>query len=107
MRSYGAKNTATYCRWPINGPPLFPPEACATVIDLDHLTLTPRERAHFVQRLRHVLPSCPVAVASYNLEPPTLAALRDRGVLVFRRVERQLFYELAAAINCDFADSAA
>jgi hypothetical protein len=86
---------------------LFPAEAWAMVIDLDHLALKPSERAHFVERLVHVLPPCPVAVASYNLEPPTMAALRDRGMLVFRRLERQLFYELASSIDRDVADSAA
>jgi hypothetical protein len=86
---------------------LFPPEASATVIDLDHLGLTPSERAHLVERLCHALSHCPVAVASYNLEPPVRAALRDRGVLVYRRIDRQLFYGVAAVISCGLTDSAA
>ena len=86
---------------------LFPPEACATVIDLDHLGLSPSERAHLVVRLCHALPHCPVAIASYNLEPSARAALRDRGVLIYRRIDKQLFYDVAAVIGCGLTDSAA
>jgi hypothetical protein len=86
---------------------LFPPEACATVIDLDHLGLTLSERARLVERLCHALPHCPVVVASYNLEPPARVALRDHGVLICRAIERQLFYDVATVISCGSTDSAA
>jgi hypothetical protein len=86
---------------------LLPAEAWALVIDLDHLGLTSSERVRLVERLHHVLPPYPVAVASYNLEPPSMASLRERGVMVCRRIERQLFYELANSIDRDFTGFAA
>jgi hypothetical protein len=86
---------------------LFPKDAWALAIDLDHLALGPTERRQLVDRLYNALPTYPVAVASYDLEPEVKTALRDRGVLVFRRIDRQLFYELAAAIASEFEDFAA
>jgi hypothetical protein len=86
---------------------LFPKDAWALAIDLDHLALGPMERHRLVERLYTALPTYPVAVASYDLDPEAQGALRDRGVLVFRRIDRQLFYELAAAIDSEFSDFAA
>src|SRR5262245_8835701 len=83
---------------------LFPAEAGALVIDLDHLALRLSDRLSFVQRLCRALPPYPVATASYDLDSATIGSLRSRGVLVFRRIERQLFYELAAAVECDVKD---
>lgn len=78
---------------------LFPAEAGAVVIDLGHLALRSREREALVERLRHALPPYPVAVASYDLDPRAITSLRARGILVFRRIERHLFYQLASAID--------
>jgi hypothetical protein len=86
---------------------LFPKNVWAMAIDLDHLDLRPTERRQFVERLYTALPTYPVAVASYDLDPEVKGALTDRGVLVFRRIDRQLFYELSAAITSEFEDFAA
>src|SRR5439155_12549683 len=86
---------------------LFPAQAAALVIDLDHLALRPSERVYLVERLCHALPAYPVAVASYNLDSDDIGRLLSRGVLVFRRIERHLFYEVGTALDRDLADSVA
>jgi len=79
------------------GDRLFPAGGAAMVIDLNHLALRPIERAQLVDRLAKVLPPYPVGIASYDLEPEMMDTLKARGMLVFRRIERQLFYDLAKA----------
>jgi hypothetical protein len=74
---------------------LFPPEAGAIAIDLNHLAMEPSARVEFVQRLQSALLPYPVAVASYDLEAEMIDTLKAQGFLVFRRIERQMFYELA------------
>jgi hypothetical protein len=78
---------------------LFPAGVSAMVIDLNHLALQPRERVHFVERLANLVPPYPVAVASYDLEPEAIETLKGQGYLVFRRIERQMFYELAHTLG--------
>jgi rhodanese-related sulfurtransferase len=77
---------------------LFPDDADGLIIDLDHVGMTPLERAQFVYRLNMTLLPYPVAVHSYNLEAEQIEALEARGVLVFRRLELALFRRLARAI---------
>jgi hypothetical protein len=78
---------------------LFPPEAGAIAIDLNHLAMEASERAQFVRRLESVLLPYPVAVASYDLDAEAIPKLRVRGVLVSRRMGQQLLFELTQAIN--------
>jgi len=85
---------------------LFPAEAYAIAIDLNDCVLGPKDRSQLVERLCKALPPYPIAVASYDLSPEVKNALRARGMLVFRRIERRLFYELAAAIECNRAEFA-
>jgi hypothetical protein len=84
-----------------HGEKQFPAGVAAIVIDLDHLALGPGERAHYVEQLAQMLPPYPVAIASYDLEPDFVDTLKARGLLVFRRLERQMFYDLANAIRFD------
>jgi hypothetical protein len=79
--------------------PLLPDDARALVIDLNHLGLDSRERVQFVERLCHVLPPYPVAVASYDLTPAAKSMLLSRGWLIFRHIDRRLFYELAGTLT--------
>src|SRR5437667_12359431 len=74
---------------------LFPSDAAAVAIDVNHLALRPLERAQFVRRLCNVLLPYPVAVACYDLEREVKVALEARGWFVFRRIERDMFHELA------------
>jgi hypothetical protein len=85
---------------------LFPTEACAIAIDLNDCVLGPKDRSQLVEWLCKTLLPYPIAVASYDLSPEVKNALRTRGMLVFRRIERRLFYELAAAIEFDRAEFA-
>jgi hypothetical protein len=77
---------------------LFPAGA-ALAIDLDQLGMDAKERAAFAERLGLVPLPYPVAVASYDLDAEMKRALKARGVLVFRRIGRHLFHELAKAIG--------
>jgi hypothetical protein len=78
---------------------LFPVSIAGMVIDLNNLALRPAERARFVERLAKKTLLYPVAVASYDLEPEIKEALKGRGILVFRRIGRRLFSELANAMK--------
>src|SRR5437764_786174 len=78
---------------------LFPADADGLVIDLDHLGLTPLERALFVRRLYLAVLPYPVALVSYDLEPEMIEALQVRGVLVFRRLDLAVLDRLARAID--------
>jgi hypothetical protein len=84
---------------------LFPAGA-GLAIDLDHLGMDAKERAAFVRRLAIVPLPYPVAVASYDLDAEMKRALKAQGVLLFRRVGRHLFHELAKAIGSAPARSA-
>jgi hypothetical protein len=86
---------------------LFPSDAVALAIDLNHLARGPRERAEYVDRLCRALPTYPVALASYDLEASEKKLLRARGFLVCRCFNRQLFDELGRALGLAFADFAA
>jgi hypothetical protein len=86
---------------------LFPAEADGLVIDLDHLCLTPFERAQFARQLCVSTLPYPVAVTSYNLEAEEIEALEAKGVLVVRRLDRALFGRLAEAINASRGRDAA
>jgi len=87
--------------------PLFPEGARGVAIDLNHLVLGRGERAVFVERLCKMKLPCPVAIASYDLEAEEIAELQSQGVLVFRRVDRQLFFELEQAVTLDVTEFAA
>lgn len=81
--------------------PLFPEDAAALVLDVNHLGLDAGERTQFVERLCQLLPPYPVAVVSYDLAWEVKKLLRARGWLIFRHVKRQIFYELAAVRGDD------
>jgi hypothetical protein len=86
---------------------LFPADASAIAIDLNHLVVRPDERREIARRLQNILLPYPVAVASYDLDPEVIHALQARGVLVFPNIGRQLFKELADAIGANRGDFAA
>src|SRR6516225_9521366 len=86
---------------------LFPTGADGLVVNLNYLGLTPLERAEQVRRLHLALLPYPVAVSSYDLEPETVAALQAKGVLVCRRLDRDLFDRLAKAIDAHKGGDAA
>src|SRR5262249_49870445 len=76
---------------------LFPPDVRALVLDLNHLTWGPNERAQFVEeQLCHAPPPYPVAVASYDLDAQEISELDGRGFLVFRRIDRRMLDALTA-----------
>jgi hypothetical protein len=83
--------------FPKDGP--FPTDVDGLVINVNHLGLTPLERAWFVRRLYLTLLPYPVAVTCYDLEPGTIAALHARGILVARHLDKNLVRELAQVIN--------
>lgn len=83
--------------FPKDGP--FPAEAQGMVIDLDHLGLTPIERSMFVYRLCLSLLPYAIAITSRHLEIEQIASLRERGFLVFDRIDRCVFDEIAKAIK--------
>jgi hypothetical protein len=91
------------CRLADQRDELFLPDACALVLDFNHLFWGRNERAQFVEQLCQALPPYPVAVASYDLDAQEKTALRMRGFLIFRRMDRDLFDELAHIIWCNFA----
>jgi hypothetical protein len=78
---------------------LFPTDGDGLVIDLDSLGLTPAERLQLAQQLCRTLLPYPVALSSYDLEPEMIGALQAVGVLVSRRLDRDLFERLAGAIE--------
>jgi hypothetical protein len=78
---------------------LFPASASGVAFDLNHLVMESIERPQFVQSLHMLLLPYPVAVASYDLDSGAVGALQARGVLVFRRLDCELFRELANAIR--------
>jgi hypothetical protein len=86
--------------------PVFPDGARALVIDVNHLGLDFSQRSKYLNRLCHVLPQYPAAVASYELESEVRDLLQASGWLVFRFIQKRLFYELATVINCDSSDLA-
>ena len=86
---------------------LFPAEACALAIDLNHLAWGPSERAQFVERLNDVVPPYPVAVASYDLDHAAQGALAARGFFMVRRIEREVFDKLAQAVGSEDSEFAA
>ena len=86
---------------------LFPAEASAIAIDLNHLSFGPKERSQFIERLCRAAIPYPVAVASYDLNSELMAKLRARGISVFRRIEPQLLYRLVTAVGRGRAEFAA
>jgi len=64
-----------------------------------------KERTPFVERLCKMC-SLSCGVACYNLSPKIWLA-QSSGMLLFRRIERPLFYRLVAAIDYDRAEFAA
>ncbi len=93
------------CRQADQRDELFFPDAHALVLDLNHLTWGPTERAQLVEQLCHALLPYPVAIASYDLDVQEKSALEVRGFLVFRRIDRQLLDALARARVEHFATS--
>jgi hypothetical protein len=77
----------------------YPADADGLVINLNYLGLTPGGRAELARGLNRTLLPYPAAVCGYDLEPETAAALQAKGVLVARRLERDLFERLARAID--------
>lgn len=86
---------------------LFPADAAALVLDLNHLALRHDELEQVVARVHQALLPYPVAVACYNFSPRVLAASKTRGLLAFRSVGPQLFQELTHAISSASGDFAA
>jgi hypothetical protein len=78
---------------------LFPADADGLVIDLDHLSMSPGERADFLDGLAMHLRPYPVAVASYHLDLDDVAMLESRGVLVCRGMDEDVIGKLAAVIE--------
>jgi hypothetical protein len=85
---------------------MFPADAEGLVFDINHLGLTSLEQALLVRRLYMMLLPYPVVV-SYDLEPETIETLEARGIIVGRRLEADLFRELAKAIRGERGDAAA
>jgi hypothetical protein len=69
----------------------------ATVYDLDHLP--PEWRKQILGELLANTALTPLAVHSFNLDEEETEALRNRGVVVLRRLERCLFTELLANMS--------
>ncbi len=79
--------------------PLVPADAAGVIFDVNHMGLTPLEQELLVRRLFLSVLPCRVAVVSYDLEPSTIEALRDRNIIVGRRLESGLFAEMSEAIR--------
>jgi hypothetical protein len=86
---------------------LFPSDAAAIVLDLNHLGLRADERQAIVSRICKRALHCPVAVACYDFEPAAIARLKTRGVLVARCLKRWLFRSLAKVIHRDSREKSA
>jgi hypothetical protein len=99
-------NESTACRMAaacgVTLHPLLPRDAPpngqfdAVLYDLD--SLPPGGRQEVVSELVSNLPSCPVAVHSYNLEDDVVHALHEKHVIVFRRLGHDLLSLLRRAV---------
>jgi hypothetical protein len=86
---------------------MYPADGDGLVINLNYLGLTPLGRAQLARRTYLTVLPYPAAVSSFDLEPDTITALQDRGLLVARRLGPGLFQELARRIARKPADDEA
>jgi hypothetical protein len=87
---------------------IFPADAKGLIIRLDHIGLTPLERAQLLRRLETAMLPYPVILVTYECpEPETLDALQERGVLVCKNLSEELFAQFARLIGKGKSDEAA